>query len=175
MGRLLAARTVGVIGYGRIGRRVARLVSAFGARALACDATTIGSDAIAEVCTLDRLLAEADIVTLHVPSQKSQTHFLDADRIASMKRGAILVNTARGGLVDESALVAALSDGRLSGAAIDTFENEPYTGPLTKLPQVVLTAHMGSYAEEARGIMEREAADNLVRALVTHGFMVEPV
>lgn len=173
MGRLLAARTVGIIGYGRIGRRVARLVHAFGARVLVTDTTQIEPDGTAESCSLDCLLAEADIVTLHVPFQKSPVYFMDARRIASMKRGAVLVNTARGGLVDEHALAAALRDGCLSGVALDAFEKEPYSGPLAELPQAVLTAHMGSYAEEARGIMEREAADNLVMGLAARGLMVE--
>lgn len=173
MGHLLATRTVGIVGYGRIGRRVAKLVHAFGARVLVTDAAQIKPDGISEICSLDRLLAEADVVTLHVPFQKVAAYFVDERAIASMKRNAVLVNTARGGLVDENALAVALREGYLSGAALDTFEKEPYLGPLAKLPQVVLTAHMGSYAEEARGIMEREAADNLVKGLATHGLMVE--
>lgn len=169
MGGLLAARTVGIIGYGRIGRRVAHLVRSFGARVLVCDATGVESDGIAEPSALEPLLAAADIVTLHMPSQKVPGHFLDAARIGLMKRGAVLVNTARGDLVDEAALAQAIRDGRLGGAALDTYEKEPYAGPLVELPQVVLTAHMGSYAEESRGIMEREAADNLYRELAARG------
>ena len=171
MGGLLAARTVGIIGFGRIGRRVAHLVRAFGARVLAYDAAGVESDGIADSSALEPLLAAADIVTLHMPSQKAPGHFLDAARIGLMKRGAVLVNTARGDLVDEAALVQAIRDGRLGGAALDTYEKEPYAGPLAELPQVVLTAHMGSYAEESRGIMEREAADNLFRGLAARGLV----
>lgn len=171
MGGLLAARTVGIVGYGRIGRRVARLAQAFGARVLATDAAGVEPDGIAETCALEPLLSEADIVTLHMPSQKGAGHFLDAARIGLMKRGAVLVNTARGGLVDEAALAQAICDGRLGGAALDTYEKEPYAGPLAELPQVVLTAHMGSYAEESRGIMEREAADNLYKGLAARGLV----
>jgi D-3-phosphoglycerate dehydrogenase len=171
MGGLLAARTVGVVGYGRIGRRVSKLVQAFGARVLATDAAGVQPDGIAEPCALERLLAEADVVTLHMPSQKGAAHFLDAARIGRMKRGAVLVNTARGGLVDEDALAEAIREGRLGGAALDTYEKEPYSGPLAELPQVVLTAHMGSYAEESRGIMEREAADNLLKGLAARGLV----
>jgi D-3-phosphoglycerate dehydrogenase len=171
MGGLLAARTVGVVGYGRIGRRVSKLVQAFGARVLATDAAGVQPDGIAEPCALERLLAEADVVTLHMPSQKGAGHFLDAARIGRMKRGAVLVNTARGGLVDEDALAEAIREGRLGGAALDTYEKEPYSGPLAELPQVVLTAHMGSYAEESRGIMEREAADNLLKGLAARGLV----
>jgi len=171
MGGLLAARTVGIVGYGRIGRRVAHLVRAFGARVLAYDAAGVESDGIADSSDLEPLLAAADIVTLHMPSQKAPGHFLDAARIGLMKRGAVLVNTARGDLVDEAALVQAIRDGRLGGAALDTYEKEPYAGPLAELPQAVLTAHMGSYAEESRGIMEREAADNLFRGLAARGLV----
>lgn len=171
MGGLLAARTVGIVGYGRVGRRVAKLVQAFGARVLATDAAAVESDGVAELCSLDRLLAEVDLVSLHLPSQRNGGYFMDTDRIGAMKRGAMLVNTARGGLVDEAALTQALQEGRLAGAALDTFEQEPYAGPLATLPQVVLTAHMGSYAEEARGIMEREAADNLYKGLATRGLI----
>ena len=152
---------------------MANLAHAFGARVLAADTTRFDPDGVSEIYSLDRLLTEADVVTLHVPFQKSPTYFIDARRIASMKRGTVLVNTARGGLVDEIALVAALHEGHLAGAAFDTFEKEPYSGPLVGLPQVILTAHMGSYAEEARGIMEREAADNLVKGLVARGAMAE--
>ncbi len=171
MGGLLAARTVGIVGYGRIGRRVAKLVQAFGAKVLATDAAAVAPDGVAEICSLEYLLAQADVITLHVPSQKTGGHFMDAQRIAAMKPGALLVNTARGGLIDEAALVQALQNGHLAGAALDTFETEPYAGPLAGLPQTVLTAHMGSYAAEARGIMEREAADNLVQGLVARGLV----
>lgn len=173
MGGLLSKRTVGIVGYGRIGRRVARLVHAFGSRVLATDAMPIEPDGIAEPCPLERLLTEADVVTLHMPSQKAGVHFIDAARIGMMKRGAVLVNTARGGLVDEDALALAIREERLAGAALDTYEREPYAGPLTDLHQVVLTAHMGSYAEEARGIMEREAADNLFKGLAARGMVAE--
>ena len=171
MGGLLAARTVGIVGYGRIGRRVAKLAQAFGARVLASDALGFEPDGIAEANALESLLAQADIVTLHMPSQKKAGYFFDAARIGLMKRGAVLINTARGDLVEEAALAQAIRDGRLGGAALDTYEKEPYAGPLAELPQVVLTAHMGSYAEESRGIMEREAADNLYKGLAARGLV----
>ena len=171
MGGLLAARTVGIVGYGRIGRRVARRARAFGPPRRAAQAARVAADDVAEASALEPLLAQADIVTLHMPSQKGAGHFLDAQRIGMMKRGAVLVNTARGDLVDEAVLVQAIRDGHLGGAALDTYEKEPYTGPLAELPQVVLTAHMGSYAEESRGIMEREAADNLYKGLAARGLV----
>lgn len=169
MGGLLATRTVGIVGYGRIGRRVARLAHAFGARVLAADALACEPDGVAEPCSLERLLAESDVVSLHLPPQSDGRPVLDASHFAAMKPGAMLVNAARGGLVDEAALADAIRAGKLAGAALDTFSEEPYQGPLRELSQVVLTAHMGSYAEESRGIMEREAAENLYAGLARCG------
>jgi D-3-phosphoglycerate dehydrogenase len=166
MGRLLGSRTVGVVGLGRIGARVAKLASAFGSPVLAYEPR---ADAPVPEGTrrvaLDELVKNADIVTVHVPMCPENKNLIDASRIASMKAGAILINASRGGLVDEAALLQALKDKRLSGAGLDTFEDEPYKGPLKDLPQVVLTPHMGSAAEECRSRMEREAADNLIAGL----------
>ncbi|MBI3899040.1 MAG: phosphoglycerate dehydrogenase [Gammaproteobacteria bacterium] len=173
MGRLLAARTVGIVGYGRIGRRVASLLKPFGCRLLVTDMIPQISDQTVEWVDLDTLIASADVITLHVPCEEGK-YLIDADRIAKMRSDAVVVNLSRGGLVDEAALLAALQSGRLAGAAIDTFEREPYAGPLAALPQVVLTAHMGSYAEECRNIMECEAADNLLRGLVACGLTTQP-
>jgi D-3-phosphoglycerate dehydrogenase len=172
MGRLLASQVAGVVGYGRIGRRVAALFAAFGCRVLACDPAARAAASGVTLCALDELLAQADIVSLHVPLEPGTARLIDAARIARMKKGAILVNVSRGGLVDEAALHAALAEGRLAGAALDVFEREPYAGPLAGLDQVVLTAHMGSAAEETRAVMEREAAQNLVRALAAKGLMM---
>lgn len=165
-GRLLGARTVGVVGLGRIGRRVAALVGGFGAKVLGADQRSdLGPTPGVERVPFDKLIAESDIVTLHVPLTE-ETRRLIADRsLASMRPGAVLINTSRGGLIDEGALVEALKSGRLSGAGIDAFEREPYDGPLKGCPTAVLTCHMGSAAAECRARMESEAAENLIRAL----------
>lgn len=165
MGSLLNGKTVGLIGLGRIGTKVGRFVAAFGCRVLAYDVRVPNLEAGARLCGLDELLREADIVSLHLPYGTATHHLMDKKRIAQMKRGAVLINASRGGLVEETALLDALKSGHLSGAAVDTFEQEPYDGPLAKMPQVLLTAHMGSYAYEARAGMEAEAAENLVRGL----------
>ena len=117
------------------------------------------------------LLAAADIVTLHMPYSEQAHHFINRQRISQMKRGAYLVNAARGGLIDENALLQALESGQLAGAALDCFEEEPYTGPLSKLSNVLLTAHLGSYAQEARVMMEMQAAQNLISQLRTVGVL----
>lgn len=169
MGNLLAFQTVGIVGFGRIGRRVAELLHAFGAKVLAHDIAAAAAPDHVELCGLDDLLARADVVTLHLPYSDAAKHLIGAPQLAKMKPGSFLVNTARGGLVDEEALAAALSGGQLAGAALDAFEQEPYAGPLAALPQMLLTAHMGSYAKESRIQMEREAADNLLRGLAAAG------
>jgi D-3-phosphoglycerate dehydrogenase len=171
MGRLLGAQVVGVVGYGRIGRRVATLFNAFGCRVLACDPAAMSVAPDVELCGLDEMLPEADIVSLHLPIGPSTKRLMDAKRIAQMREGALLVNVSRGGLVDEAALHEALVKGRLGGAALDVFEHEPYTGPLAALDQVVLSAHMGSAAAETRAVMEQEAAANLVRSLADKGLL----
>jgi D-3-phosphoglycerate dehydrogenase len=157
-GPLLAGKTVGVIGYGRIGRRVSELVQAFEATPLPFDPVTAPGD-------LAAVVAAADIVTLHVPYGAETHRLMDARMIGRMKEGAYLVNASRGGLVDEDALYDALQTGRLAGAALDVFEQEPYQGPLKQLDSVVLTPHVGSAATEVRRRMEAEAAANLVEAL----------
>jgi len=172
MGRLLSAQVAGVVGYGRIGRKVAALFGAFGCRVLACDPVATAAAPGVTLCGLDELLARSDIVSLHLPIGPDTAKLMNAARIARMKKGAVLVNVSRGGLVDEAALHQALVAGQLGGAALDVFEKEPYAGPLAALDQVVLTAHMGSAAEESRAVMEQEAAANLVRALSAKGLMM---
>ena len=169
MGNLLGFQTVGIIGFGRIGRRVAELVQAFGAKILVHDKLTTNVPAYCEAVDLDSLLQRADIVTLHVPLLPELRHFIGQPQLARMKSGAYLVNAARGGLIDETALLESLQSGLLAGAALDTFEAEPYRGPLTTMPQVLLTAHMGSYARESRIQMEQEAAHNLLIGLTSLG------
>ncbi len=172
MGGLLTARIVGLVGYGRIGRQVAELLRGFQARILACDKSPPAvSPPGVTFCDLESLLAVSDIVSLHVPYEPTTRHLIDARRLGMMKAGAMLINTSRGGLIDESALYEALRDGHLAGAALDTFDNEPYRGPLIGIEQVVLTAHMGSYAEESRARMEKEAVANLLVGLVAKGLI----
>lgn len=165
MGNLLAAQTVGIIGYGRIGKRVSQIAHAFGAKVIVYDKCEVSLEADLAFMPMDELLQRADVVSLHVPYEPSTHHLIDDRRLRLMKSGAFLVNVSRGGLVDEEALANALRENRLAGAGIDAFEEEPYRGPLASLNEVLLTAHMGSYAKEARAHMEREAAANLFLGL----------
>jgi D-3-phosphoglycerate dehydrogenase len=161
MGALLRGKTVGIVGLGRVGRRVGALLQPFEVRLLGHDIVQVDGWA-GEQVSLGELLAEADVVTLHV---SGGGRLLGQNELAAMKPGAVLVNAARGGLVDEDALHEALSEGRLAGAYLDVFESEPYEGPLRELPNVLLTPHAGSYAREARALMEQEAVRNLLERL----------
>lgn len=165
MGRLLGDKTVGVVGLGRIGARVAKICAGFGCAVLGYDPVESAGAPGVDKVELDELLAESDVVTLHVPMSEDNRHLIGWDQLAKMKKGGILINASRGGLVDEAALAGALKTGELAGAGLDCFEKEPYDGPLKDLPNVVLTSHMGSSAEECRARMEREAAENLVAGL----------
>ena len=168
MGNLLHGKTVGLIGCGRIGSYLAGLLSSFGCKILGCDSCVNKSDNFFPV-SLESVLSDTDIISLHIPYNQENHHFINAKRIQSMKKGALLINTARGGLIDEDALYNALSSGYLDGAAIDCFEQEPYTGKLKDLDNVLFTAHIGSYAQEGRIMMERQAVENLLRELKKAG------
>ena len=172
MGNLLGKQTVGLIGFGRIGQKVAEYAAAFGATIIAHDPF---AQQTPQLVSLDDLLSQADIVSLHVPYSKENHHLLDEAEISKMKQGSILINTSRGGLVNEDALATALQSRHLASAALDVFEKEPYQGDLAKLDNIVLTAHVGSYAKEARIEQEALAAANLLEGLnynekdVSHG------
>ena len=170
MGSLLATKTVGLIGVGRIGSAVTKLAQAFGARVIGFDPVVSSHNSV-ELLSLDEVLNQSDIVSLHVPINDQTHHIVNASAISRMKPGSIVVNVSRGGLIDESALHDALKSQHLSGAALDCFEDEPYSGPLLQIPGVHVTAHMGSYARETRDLMEVEASTNLVNGLRKRGLI----
>ncbi|MEY4401399.1 MAG: hypothetical protein RL072_1264 [Actinomycetota bacterium] len=167
-GGLIKGRTVGIVGFGRIGRRVAELVEAFGARVVYYDPFAQGRDE--RSVTMHELLAESDILTLHTPLNDQTRGLLGAGEISRLKHGCIVVNVARGGLVDEKALASAVHTGRLK-AAVDCFVDEPYSGALCDEPDAVLTAHMGSLTAETRTLMEVTAARQLIAELRKHGVL----
>lgn len=165
MGALLNGKTVGIIGFGRIGKKVASLVQAFGANVLVYDIFSGTSAETIKKVELNELLSNSDIITLHLPYNAENHHFISVREISQMKASTLVLNISRGGLIDEGALAEALMDGKIAGAGLDAFEKEPYTGPLCQFPNVLLTAHMGSYAKEARLIQEQEAVKNLFSKL----------
>lgn len=165
---LLGAKTVGIVGLGRIGRRVAQLVRAVGATVLAADPAADRQWAEANsvrIRSLPDLLAASDVVSVHASGRSGGARLLGPDELDSMKRGAILINLARGGLVDEQALFERLQSGQLSGAGLDVFEDEPYVGPLCDLENVILTPHSATLTVETRTAMERESVDKVLRFL----------
>ncbi|HBV20196.1 MAG TPA: hydroxyacid dehydrogenase, partial [Nitrosomonas sp.] len=170
-GGLLAAQTVGLIGLGHIGKRVAKLCRAFEANVIAHDPHVDQPPSDVKLVTLDELLETADIISLHTPYSTELHHLLDAQAVARIKSGALVINAARGGLIDEQALKAALDTGKLGAAALDAFEQEPYQGPLLECDNLILSSHVGSLAKEARQRMELEAAENLLSGLVKTGLI----
>ncbi|MDA0578109.1 MAG: phosphoglycerate dehydrogenase [Verrucomicrobia bacterium] len=168
MGKLVREVTIGIIGVGRIGSRVIKLLEPFGAKILAVDTNpAIHGTPLPHVrwCPLDELLQTADVITVHIPLNAQNHHFVSRARIARMRTGTLLINTARGPVVDEAALTDALLQKHLGGAALDVFESEPYEGPLAKLDNVVLTAHIGASAQASRYLMELGAAEDCIRVL----------
>ncbi|MFC9675097.1 phosphoglycerate dehydrogenase [Streptomyces sp. NPDC056949] len=166
----LRGKTLGIIGFGRIGRLLAGYARAFGMELLAHDPYVPDAGIRAhgaEPATLETLLARADAVSLHTPPDPSGTPLLDRARLAAMKQGAILVNAARGGLVDEHALADLLGSGHLGAAALDAFSTEPLPGdhPLREAPRTLLTSHMAACTPEANRAMGAMVADDVVRVL----------
>jgi len=168
-GRRLSEITVGLIGVGRIGSRVLQHLQGFKpARILVNDLEQIKniSDEF-EVgwATKEEIYRESDIVSLHVPLTKSTKHMMCKEELLMMKEDAILINTARGGIVNEVELYDVLRDGHLSGVAIDVFEHEPYQGQLMEIERCLLTSHMGSMSVDCRTQMEIEATEEAVRCI----------
>jgi D-3-phosphoglycerate dehydrogenase / 2-oxoglutarate reductase len=162
-GLQLLGKTVAIIGFGRIGRRVAELLSPFSVKILIVD-PYVDQSACAEYRKLDikAALSEADIVTIH---SSGHDCIIGEKEFALIKKGVYLLNVARGGVVSEESLVKAIEDGTVAGAWLDTFEEEPYKGPLCNFRNVILTPHVGSYTAECRSRMEFEAVENLLSAL----------
>jgi len=168
MGRLVQETTIGVIGVGRIGSRVIRLLEPFHPTILASDIDPKAqgmSMPNTKWCSISDIMRMADVITLHVPMCVENHHFINRHSITQMKTGAFLINTSRGAIVDIEALTDALLQNHLGGAALDVYENEPYEGPLTKLENVVLTAHIGASAKQSRYLMELGAAENCIKVL----------
>jgi D-3-phosphoglycerate dehydrogenase len=168
MGFLLSGKTLGIIGLGTIGKELVRIASGFGFHILAFDEQEdelFAKDNDVTYCELENLLKSSDIVTIHLNLSDQTKLLIDKEKVKLMKPEAILINTSRGEIIDENALYEALINSWIGGAGLDVFENEPYTGPLTKLDNVVLTPHIGAYAKEIRIKMEVEAAENLIRGL----------
>jgi D-3-phosphoglycerate dehydrogenase / 2-oxoglutarate reductase len=166
-GRRIPDVSIGIIGVGRIGSRVIRRLTPFGSpRVLINDlqrSNQITDKLKLEWVDKETIFRECDVISLHVPLTSETKNLVGEAELRKMKKDALLINMARGGIVDEVALYQALVENRIGGAAIDVFENEPYTGPLTELPNCILTAHMGSMSTDCRVKMEIDATEDAVR------------
>jgi glyoxylate reductase len=166
IGRELAGATVGLVGFGRIGGRVAQLLGGFEVRLLVTSRSNDRPRPGVERRDLHDLLAASDFVSVHVPLTAETRHLIDADALAAMKRGAILVNTSRGAVVDTTALIDALRSGHLGAAGLDVYEDEPHVPQgLRELPNTVLLPHVGSATATTRDAMARLCADNVIAVL----------
>jgi glyoxylate reductase len=170
LGHDLRGKLLGIVGLGGIGRRVAERARAFGMRIAYSSRRPADPDIVAaleaERLELDELLAAADVISLHCPLTEQTRHLISAERLALVKPGALLVNTARGPVVDEAALAAALRDGPLGAAALDVYEHEPRVHPdLLELDNVTLAPHLGSATVETRRAMAELAARNAIAAV----------
>ncbi len=168
-GNLLFEKQIGIIGLGRIGRMVAELFRGIGNSVMGYDLypdEKWAKEKGVNLKSFDEVIAKSDILTLHIPAKNDNSPVIGFNEIEKMKSNSFLINLARGGIVDETALYDALLSKKLAGAAIDVFSIEPYEGPLCELKNVVLTPHIGSYAKEGKLQMEIDATNNLINVLI---------
>ena len=170
MGSELRGKYLGIVGLGNIGKRLARLAKSFNMNIIGFDVTPIDEEFSKEVglmkADLGTLLSSADYVSLHVPLLGSTKHMINAEKIATMKKTARVINTSRGGVIDEEALYDALKNGDLGGAALDVFEVEPSTSnKLRDLPNFVSTPHMGAQTKEAQSLAANVIAEKIIQII----------
>jgi len=162
----LRGKTLGIVGVGRIGSTVAKIAGTLGMRVLGFDPYVKAAEGV-ELTSLENLMRESDFITIHVPLNEETRHMIGRRQLALMNRAAYLVNAARGGVVDEEALVDTLREGRIAGAALDTTEQEPLplTSPLLQCPNLVLTAHTAAHTQEALRRLSEGSAEKALKAL----------
>ena len=168
IGYLILNKTVGIYGFGRIGKVTAKLFQGLGASVKAfdlCPDYEYAAKNNIEVVNSAGLFEQSDIITVHIPGKKDNTPVITEKELKLMKKSAFLINISRGGVVSEGALYTALKEKQIAGAACDVFEKEPYSGNLIELDNILLTPHLGSYAEEAKLKMEIDAVKNLIENL----------
>ena len=168
-GRRLSEVTIGIIGIGRIGQGVLEHLKGFGSPKILVNDISVKDDISnrfnVEWSSKEEIYKQSDIVSLHLPLTGKTKNMIKRDHLFSMKKDAIIINTSRGGLINESDLYKVMQSGHLSGAAIDVFDNEPYSGDLKRIERCLLTAHMGSMSVDCRSRMEIEATEEAVRFL----------
>ena len=168
IGNLILDKKIGILGFGRIGRETAKLFQGLGAEIFAHDLYPDGKyakDHKISIVDKNTLFSLSDIITIHISGNKDKTPIVTKNEFGLMKKSCFLINVARGGVVDEDDLYDALRLKKIAGAATDVFCNEPYEGKLIELDNILLTPHLGSYAEEAKLKMEIDAVNNLIDSL----------
>lgn len=170
MGTELRGKYLGIVGLGNIGKKLGRLAKALNMNIIGYDVIPIDEEFSKEVglmkSDLDTLLQSSDYVSLHVPLLDSTYHLINSQKLSIMKKTACIINTSRGGVIDEEALYDALKNGNLGGAALDVFEKEPATGnKLTTLPNVILTPHIGAQTKEAQSLAANVIAEKIIQIL----------
>lgn len=164
MGRMLSSLVVGVIGAGKIGAQLIRMLKNLypNLNIFFYDPYVVEVSG-AQKLSLDELFKQCDLITLHLPLTEQTRHLVNQRQLLAMKKGSYLINTARGGIVDEAALFDVLRTQHLAGAAVDVFEIEPYEGPLRMLDNCILTSHVGSLTQEVRALMENQVGEDVMR------------
>ena len=170
MGSELKGKYLGIVGLGNIGKRLGRLARALNMNIIGYDVVPIDEEFSKEVglmkADLDTLLSSSDFVSLHVPLLDSTHHMINAEKLVTMKKSARIINTSRGGIIDEDALYNALKDGNLAGAALDVFETEPpIDSKLTSLPNFILTPHIGAQTKEAQLLAANIIAEKIIQVI----------
>lgn len=174
LGNLLSDKIVGILGLGKIGKKVVQLLEPFNVEFLAYELKpdkSFTSKYKIKVVSLEEVLSNSDIITIHLPSTKESKHVIDSDAFSKMKQNTILINTARGDLIEEEALYKSLKNKKIAGAGLDVFENEPYSGKLKELDNTILTPHIGSSTVETRKTMDVESVNNLIKGLKEAGVL----
>ena len=168
VGNLLTGKTIGIIGLGRIGKKLVEFLKPYNCRIVAYeinpDKEFISKNNV-ETLDLNSLLKTSDIISIHCPISDETRNMIGKNEFDLMKNNAIIINTARGGIIDEDALYEALKNNKIGAAGIDAFEKEPYEGKLKELDNILLTPHIGTFNVETRKDMEVEAAENLIKGL----------
>ena len=178
-GSELKGKVLGIVGLGRIGRRVGEIARRFGMSIAGYDVVPIADEILrsleCKLVPLDTLLSTADYVTIHVPLTPETSHLIDSRRLSMMKKTAFLVNTSRGGVVEERSLVEALKEGEIAGAALDVFETEPPSGPLLSAPNIVLTPHIGGQTFEAQADATAAVGKKITQFFMNERTVREPL
>jgi D-3-phosphoglycerate dehydrogenase / 2-oxoglutarate reductase len=169
MGLLLEGKTIGIIGLGTIGRKLVKITKGLNLKYIAYDIIQDDSFAMengVQYVSLNDIYTQSDIITIHLNLSNETRHLIDYNALRKMKKDAVLINTSRGEIIDENALIKSLNEKNIRGAGLDVFDKEPYSGSLLNFDNVITTPHIGAYAKEIRMKMEIEAAENLVQGLI---------